>query len=96
MLAGRWRWAGDASMDRAIQMAERAVELTPTGDPQKITRLQTVSKLYEERFERGGRNMADLEQAISNFQKITQEHSELGQEVLSMVEQHRVPSVQGR
>jgi hypothetical protein len=39
MLTGRWRWAGDTSMDRAIQMAERAVELTLTVDPLKITRL---------------------------------------------------------
>jgi hypothetical protein len=39
-----------------------------------------VSKLYEERFERGGRNTADLEQAILNLQ-----HSKLDQEVLSMV-----------
>ena len=73
MLARKWEWTGEANMDRAIQMAKKAVELTPAHDPQRVTRLQKASKLYEERFERGGRNMADLELAIWTLQKITQE-----------------------
>ncbi|KAK3353379.1 hypothetical protein B0T25DRAFT_544359 [Lasiosphaeria hispida] len=85
MIAVKSRRKDLEDWDHAIEAARRATELTPTGDGQRITRLRAVSKLFEERFEYGGRNKADLEQAILSYEMIVEGNPELGRDVVTMV-----------
>ncbi|KAI0003962.1 hypothetical protein F4779DRAFT_621642 [Xylariaceae sp. FL0662B] len=81
MLAIQSSWSGDAVLDRAIELEDKAVELTPSGDEAKISRLRRLSKLYESRYNRnGGSPKADMDRAIESFQRVLQDYPTLDEE----------------
>ncbi|RYP25810.1 hypothetical protein DL767_008269 [Monosporascus sp. MG133] len=69
------------SIDRAIDAAVRAVDITPSDDPNEATRLRNLSKLYESRFNLSNGSLPeDIDVAISCLQTILRDHPELEEE----------------
>ncbi|KAK7752484.1 hypothetical protein SLS62_005637 [Diatrype stigma] len=84
MLAAKSRWVSGSGQERmhrinrAIDATARAVDLTTSGDPNEVVRLQSLSKLYESRYNlSNGSNPEDIDVAISSLQTILRNHPKL-------------------
>ncbi|RYP43054.1 hypothetical protein DL768_010112 [Monosporascus sp. mg162] len=87
MLAAKSSWSFSPSqdrmnsIDRAIDAAVRAVDITPSDDPNEVTRLRNLSKLYESRFNLSNGSLTeDIGVAISCLKTILRNHPELEEE----------------